>query len=60
VVLITGKVKAVIESGMKRRATAKVSVAEQVRAKEIEALDLIIIKFKGQGGHTRQGTSSVL
>ncbi|KAH9975912.1 actin-like ATPase domain-containing protein [Lactifluus volemus] len=37
-VLVAGKEKAVIESGMKRRATAKASAAEQARAKEIEAL----------------------
>ena len=34
-VLVAGKEKAVIESGMKRRATAKASAAEQARAKEI-------------------------
>jgi actin-related protein 9 len=46
-VLIAGKEKAVIESGMKRRATAKASAAEQARAKEIEALDLITVEFRG-------------
>lgn len=47
-VLIAGKEKAVIESGMKRRATAKASAAEQARAKEIEALDLITLEFRGK------------
>ena len=47
-VLIAGKEKAVIESGMKRRATAKASAAEQARAKEIEALDLITVEFRGK------------
>jgi len=47
-VLVAGKEKAVIESGMKRRATAKASAAEQARAKEIEALDLITIEFRGK------------
>lgn len=37
-----------IESGMKRHATAKVSAAEQARAKEIEALDLVTIEFRGK------------
>ncbi len=47
-VLVAGKEKAVIESGMKRRATAKATAAEQARAKEIEALDLITIEFRGK------------
>ncbi|KAI9511582.1 actin-like ATPase domain-containing protein [Russula earlei] len=47
-VLVAGKEKAVIESGMKRRATAKASAAEQARAKELEALDLITIEFRGK------------
>jgi len=47
-VLVAGKEKAVIESGMKRRATAKASAAEQARAKEVEALDLITIEFRGK------------
>lgn len=47
-VLVAGKEKAVIESGMKRRATAKASAAEQARAKEIEALDLVTIEFRGK------------
>jgi len=38
----------VIESGMKRRATAKASAAEQARAKEIEALDLVTVEFRGK------------
>lgn len=44
-VLVAGKEKAVIETGMKKRATAKASAAEQARAKEIEALDLVTIQF---------------
>jgi actin-related protein 9 len=47
-VLVAGKEKAVIESGMKRKATAKASAAEQARAREIEAMDLITIQFRGQ------------
>jgi actin-related protein 9 len=47
-VLVAGKEKAVIESGMKRKATAKASAAEQARAKEIEALDLVTIEFRGK------------
>jgi len=45
-VLVAGKEKAVIESGMKKRATAKASAAEQARAREIEALDLVTIQFR--------------
>ncbi|KAI0272457.1 actin-domain-containing protein [Gloeopeniophorella convolvens] len=47
-VLVAGKEKAVIESGMKRKATAKASAAEQARAKEIEALDLVTLEFRGR------------
>jgi actin-related protein 9 len=47
-VLVAGKEKAVIESGMKRRLTAKASAAEQARAKEIEALDLVTVEFRGK------------
>jgi actin-related protein 9 len=47
-VLVAGKEKAVIESGMKKKATAKASAAEQARAREIEALDLVTIDFHGQ------------
>ncbi|KAF5373256.1 hypothetical protein D9615_007454 [Tricholomella constricta] len=46
-VLVAGKEKAVIESGMKKKATAKASAAEQARAREIEALDLLTIQFSG-------------
>ncbi|THH29515.1 hypothetical protein EUX98_g4662 [Antrodiella citrinella] len=45
-VLVAGKEKTVIESGMKKRANAKASAAEQARAREIEALDLVTIQFK--------------
>jgi len=33
---------------MKKKATAKASAAEQARAREIEALDLITVQFRGQ------------
>ncbi|KAL5492361.1 hypothetical protein ACEPAI_3808 [Sanghuangporus weigelae] len=45
-VLVAGKEKAIIESNQKKRATAKASAAEQARAREIEALDLITLDFK--------------
>lgn len=45
-VLVAGKEKAVIESGMKKKATAKASAAEQARAREIEALDLVTVQFR--------------
>jgi actin-related protein 9 len=44
-ILVAGKEKAVIESGMKKRASAKASAAEQARAREIEALDLVTVNF---------------
>ncbi len=47
-VVVAGREKAVIESGMKKKATAKASAAEQARAREIEALDLITLQFRGQ------------
>ncbi|KAL0953504.1 hypothetical protein HGRIS_004730 [Hohenbuehelia grisea] len=47
-IVVAGKEKAVIESGMKKKATAKASAAEQARAREIEALDLITVTFRGQ------------
>ncbi|KAJ6624957.1 actin family [Mycena sp. CBHHK59/15] len=46
-VIVAGKERALIESGMKKRATAKASAAEQQRAREIEALDLITVQFRG-------------
>ncbi|KAF8119368.1 hypothetical protein EV363DRAFT_1441762 [Boletus edulis] len=45
-VLVAGKEKAVIEAGTKKKATAKASAAEQARAREIEALDLITLQFR--------------
>jgi actin-related protein 9 len=45
-VVVAGKEKAVIENGMKKRANQKASAAEQARAKEIEALDLVTIQYK--------------
>lgn len=47
-VIVAGKEKAVIESGMKKRANAKASAAEQARAREIEAMDLVTIEFRGK------------
>ncbi|KAI0060952.1 actin-like ATPase domain-containing protein [Artomyces pyxidatus] len=47
-VLVAGKEKAVIESGMKKRANAKATAAEQARAREIEALDLVTVEFRGK------------
>lgn len=47
-VLVAGKEKVVIETGMKKRANAKASAAEQARAKEIEALDLVTTEFGGK------------
>ena len=46
-VLVAGKEKAVNESGMKKRQNAKATAAEQARAREIEALDLITVEFQG-------------
>ncbi|KAF9526129.1 actin-related protein [Crepidotus variabilis] len=48
-VVVAGREKAVIESGMKKKANAKASAADQARAREIELLDLIEVKF---GDHT--------
>ncbi|KIK61595.1 hypothetical protein GYMLUDRAFT_166101 [Collybiopsis luxurians FD-317 M1] len=45
-IVVAGKEKAVIESGMKKKANAKASAAEQARAREIEALDLITVQFR--------------
>ncbi|KDQ26981.1 hypothetical protein PLEOSDRAFT_1066270 [Pleurotus ostreatus PC15] len=45
-IVVAGKEKAVIESGMKKKANAKASAAEQARAREIEALDLITVSFR--------------
>lgn len=45
-VLVAGKEKSVIESNQKKRATAKASAAEQARARELEALDLVTLDFK--------------
>jgi actin-related protein 9 len=47
-VLVAGKEKAVIESGMKKRANAKATAAERARARELEALDLVTLQFRGQ------------
>lgn len=47
-IVMAGKEKAVIESGMKKKATAKASAAEQARAREIEAMDLLTVQFRGK------------
>ncbi|KZS94381.1 actin-related protein [Sistotremastrum niveocremeum HHB9708] len=47
-VLVAGKERAVIETGMKKRANAKATAAERERAREIEAMDLIQVDFHGQ------------
>jgi actin-related protein 9 len=44
-IVVAGKEKAVIESGMKKKATAKATAAELARAREIEAMDLITVQF---------------
>jgi actin-related protein 9 len=45
-VLVAGKEKAVIETGLKKRASAKATAAERERAREIEAMDLIQIQWR--------------
>ncbi|KAE9399863.1 actin-related protein [Gymnopus androsaceus JB14] len=45
-IVVAGREKAVIESGMKKRAIAKATAAEQARAREIEALDLVTVQFR--------------
>jgi actin-related protein 9 len=46
-VLVAGKEKAVIESNLKKKLSAKATAAERERAREIEAMDLIQIQFRG-------------
>ena len=46
-IVVAGKEKAVIESGMRRKATARATAAELARAREIEDLDLITVQFAG-------------
>ncbi|KAF9477757.1 actin-related protein [Pholiota conissans] len=45
-IVVAGKERAVIESGMKKKLNSKATVAEQARAREIEALDLITVQFR--------------
>ncbi|KAF8972665.1 actin-related protein [Flammula alnicola] len=45
-IVVAGKERAVIESGMKKKLNTKATVAEQARAREIEALDLITVQFR--------------
>ncbi|TRM65273.1 actin family [Schizophyllum amplum] len=47
-IVAAGREKAVIESGMRKKATAKQTAAEQARQREIEALDLITVTFRGK------------
>jgi actin-related protein 9 len=47
-VVVAGKERAVIESGMKKKQNAKATAAELARAREIEALDLVTIEFEGK------------
>lgn len=44
-VLVAGKEKAIIEAGLKKKASAKANAAERERAREIEALDLVQTQF---------------
>ncbi|TFK25578.1 actin-like ATPase domain-containing protein [Coprinopsis marcescibilis] len=46
-VVVAGKERAVIESGMKKKLNAKATAAELAKAREIEALDLVTVKFEG-------------
>lgn len=46
-IVVAGKEKAVIEKGMKNKA-ARANAAEQARAKEIEARDLIEVQWRGK------------
>jgi actin-related protein 9 len=45
-IVVAGKERAVIESGMKKKANIKATAAEQARAREIESLDLVTVQFK--------------
>jgi len=45
-IVVAGKEKAVIESGMKKKQSQKQSAEQQARAREIEAMDLITVQFK--------------
>ncbi|CCM00369.1 uncharacterized protein FIBRA_02399 [Fibroporia radiculosa] len=46
-IVVAGKEKAVIESGMRKKA-ARASAVEQARAKEIEARDLVEVSWRGR------------
>jgi actin-related protein 9 len=46
-IVVAGKEKAVIESGMKKKQSQKQSAEQQARAREIEAMDLITVQFRG-------------
>ena len=47
-IVVAGREKQVIEGANKKKATLKASAAEQARAKEIEALDLVTLEFREQ------------
>ncbi|PCH44390.1 actin-like ATPase domain-containing protein [Wolfiporia cocos MD-104 SS10] len=47
-IVVAGKEKAVIESGMRKKAGARASAAEQARAREIEARDLVEVQWRGR------------
>ncbi|KAF8517973.1 actin-related protein [Hysterangium stoloniferum] len=46
--LVAGKEKTLIEAGTKKKATAKQTQAERDREREIAALDLVQVEFKGR------------
>lgn len=46
-IVVAGRERAVIEAGTKKKTNAKATAAEQARAKEIEALDLVTVEFCG-------------
>lgn len=50
-ILVAGKEQAVIEAGQKRKTGARATAAEQARAKEIEALDLVVMRFGDEEVH---------
>ncbi|KAL1747892.1 actin family [Schizophyllum fasciatum] len=47
-IVAAGREKAVIESGLRKKATAKQTAAEQARQRELEALDLVTVQFRGK------------
>jgi len=47
-IVVAGKEKAVIENGMRKKAGARATAAEQARAREIEAKDLVEVSWRGR------------